>query len=516
MREVEQFDPKTWLHGEPATPSRPRAVPAEMVRDRMFDHRANRRSVLLTMDSLSPEYDDQKLRMMELLVDKLEQARTKYGATDRDLVNVYPAFTDILGRNPLYLTRSAAIREFAHRRGLLAKEMTRFGQSLIAPSDVDAGSLHMMLTYIDGQLKEGGWAWAKEHAIGIFQVLNLARSLPAGSGANAAPPQPSLGNHARQIHEAYCAAVPHEGVKTLLQQQCDLMAEDYLPVYSQAGDRVLLLSDDYFNDCARWKKGTKLPFWNAMQILKPLAPENQSNETVDGWELFHGVGEVTKGKRALNAGVELQGIPMLGRIYTEQQSAERMQKLLDLILPPEGARQALEARCKRRTEPKWTEPEEQVQLGDHIKPLLSAPPADGSKPDQVRLERGFWEKLMNIYSTLLDPGAVGVMDPKRIAYLCRCCAALLTGLSSAYHMGTEKDSPAALRQLAAAFLNEAQQLDPVDPPKHQDWMNRLFGLKKAFQCTAVLYGILLARLQEQLQPGSRLDDIYNALIPSAW
>jgi hypothetical protein len=50
------------------------------------------------------------------------------------------------------------------------------------------------------------------------------------------------------------------------------------------------------------------------------------------------------------------------------------------------------------------------------------------------------------------------------AYYWRCWAVLFTGLSNSNHFGDHLDSPEPLRYLALAFLNKANQSDPVGNP----------------------------------------------------
>jgi hypothetical protein len=91
---------------------------------------------------------------------------------------------------------------------------------------------------------------------------------------------------------------------------------------------------------------------------------------------------------------------------------------------------------------------------------------------------------------------------------------LFTGLSNSNHFGDEYDSPEPLRYLALAFLNKANQVDPLGDP----WKGEIKAAAKLIQnsCTGVLFGSMKNALHHVATANPELMNIYAALIPPAW
>ena len=515
LQELLEEDPGRWIMGSTVQlDGRDHFVGGGPLRDVAFNHLDHGASVLTAIDSIPPRHDCAKVQMMEALVAKLEQALELAQQQNVDISDITPSLMDVLGRNPLYLRASPRIREFAVRR-LLEPEMARCDMTLIparpAASQADrAGSrpvtdgwLKMMMDHIAEGLRRAEWPWAQRHGMGIFQVLSLAAACPG-----------ALAKQAQEIREAYRAAVPEEEVRQLVQVVNTKWntGEDFLPVFSHTGESVLLLSDDYFERCARRQEGPgRAPSpWGGLAVLKRGAPGQAAR-----WVL-HNLGHTSRQEaESLILAVELQGVPLLGQLYAAQHSEPLLRRVLGAMLPPRFVEEALAARDKERSARKWVSTGKQEALRAHVAPLLDdTGQKRAGKPLNVRLTAQPRGELMALCRTLLPGG--DEREAGRAAYFCRCCAALLTGLSSSRHTGEEEDSPYALRLLAAALLNEAQRLAPLSAPKHADFLRKLLGIGSVLTCTGELFEDMRFQLLEALEPGSALQAAYNLLIPAAW
>jgi hypothetical protein len=83
-------------------------------------------------------------------------------------------------------------------------------------------------------------------------------------------------------------------------------------------------------------------------------------------------------------------------------------------------------------------------------------------------------------------------------------------------IGSELDSPFAIRCAALACLNRAAELDPsLLATVKDDWIARLCGTGKAFTCTSVLHSQMRDFVGQRRQD-SRLTAAVAAIVPRAW
>jgi hypothetical protein len=112
-------------------------------------------------------------------------------------------------------------------------------------------------------------------------------------------------------------------------------------------------------------------------------------------------------------------------------------------------------------------------------------------------------------------------DPEEVfAFRLLCMAALYTNYSSSRIFGYEQESPNALRAYAEALLRKAEGLAPgLLDNKLKDWVGKLRGKGRLFQCTAILYGIQsdrMAVLLGQEAATGPLHQVRDAMIPVIW
>ncbi len=93
-------------------------------------------------------------------------------------------------------------------------------------------------------------------------------------------------------------------------------------------------------------------------------------------------------------------------------------------------------------------------------------------------------------------------------------AAVMANLSSSSYLGTEFDSPTAIRFYAAGLLKKAYQVDPSVCSKedHDLYMSKLLGLAGAFTCTALLSKAMMDHAKTQPD----FSRILMAIKPAAW
>ncbi|MEJ0035295.1 MAG: hypothetical protein WDO68_04325 [Gammaproteobacteria bacterium] len=94
-------------------------------------------------------------------------------------------------------------------------------------------------------------------------------------------------------------------------------------------------------------------------------------------------------------------------------------------------------------------------------------------------------------------------------------------MSGVFHFGEKDDSPFALRQLAAAFLNEAhafggqqRRLSDEEVANHRLAQQKLAGVGNVFTCANDLAVDIKNPLWEQANSDPQLMEIYRALIPA--
>lgn len=109
------------------------------------------------------------------------------------------------------------------------------------------------------------------------------------------------------------------------------------------------------------------------------------------------------------------------------------------------------------------------------------------------------------------------MEAQDQAYLLIALARFFTTLASTHYLGTEWESPRALRYLAVALLTTAHQLASHILPALvlHNWRNRLLGENHAFTCASVVSGMMGSHLAALPSTPAR-SWIDREACPKAW
>ncbi len=549
-------------------------------RDFYFNHLDNGgHSVLATIDSIHPEHNEHKVRMVEHLLQGL-LAAARSGV---DVSDVSSSVLDVLTRDPIY-RQSAVCDQFLRAPGVLEKDWERW-QTRIAAEPPHEGRLRALMGHVAARLAGTGpeWLgkadygivsscqevdaragaaeashgqWVRENGFGICQVFSFASeqvdALRQAADRNPAPANaPELKQRAADF-EKYALAIRNaymkvagtsngqssKDIEALVQEADDDLSDLTFPVFSKDGHHALLLTNEYLQTCGRGTASAPKP-WSQGYVLWPQQGAPEGKHVVQGdWAL------VTVQKLDLRA--ILQVAPPLSALYAGENRTEVMQRCFELILPQPYALQALSERDiahRADGDGKWVvtedhakgqhseskrEQEVKVQeiLSERVKSLTLGEPFKTTNKNvngkQSVSHEPSSDYLLNedFYAKLIAPDAElvktnGQMDPVKEAYFCRCWAAVLAGLSNSHHFGTETASPESVRYLALAFLNKAERLSESS----QAWKNNRVAerlLGTEFSCTAIVFSGMRNALHAASTVNPALREIYQALIPSAW
>ncbi|HGJ5857726.1 pentapeptide repeat-containing protein [Arsenophonus nasoniae] len=179
--------------------------------------------------------------------------------------------------------------------------------------------------------------------------------------------------------------------------------------------------------------------------------------------------------------------------YSGYQSLLRINtfnRLLDLLDLDEKLYDILIAATKKSiSTEKLVNPEEQIQL----EKLLTNKAYQFIAPNDYQLTEKFYQDILNIYKLK------EVTDKEKAEKIFSLSAVFVKYTSSAI-LGTETESPNALRYFSCAMLNKAYELCPTIFDSEQqvtEWKNRLLGLEKSFSCTAVLSSAMIDHARKQ-------------------
>ncbi|MFM0515308.1 hypothetical protein, partial [Paraburkholderia sp. RL17-373-BIF-A] len=188
----------------------------------------------------------------------------------------------------------------------------------------------------------------------------------------------------------------------------------------------------------------------------------------------------------------------------------------ECFLPPEYVEQYQLGALGARND--WTTPKIQTDLKRFILPLVGHQSDDFVQFDTFS-EARFSEDLLGWLFTMAE-AVHGPMNNAEKAFCLRSLAATLTYANSSKMFGRAGDSPEALRVLAVAMLNHANDLDPdaegFSTAQLADYKGKLLGKQALFSCTAVLSSALYGQLRDQMKNSERFKSIYNAAVPANW
>ena len=148
-------------------------------------------------------------------------------------------------------------------------------------------------------------------------------------------------------------------------------------------------------------------------------------------------------------------------------------------------------------------PENQTALIDLFSPMVSH-------------ENGGITITDTHFQTILNAFPIAANEPAATLF---SLAMLMTRYSSQAVLGTELESPVALRHYALALLNKATQINPnlMDAQRVQNYRDSLLQRSDAQGCTEQLFDQMLSDTQDLIAAGNReLKTVVAAIVPLAW
>ncbi|MEJ1965573.1 MAG: hypothetical protein WDO56_30110 [Gammaproteobacteria bacterium] len=467
-------------------------------------------SVLGAIDALPAEYHDYKVRLIEQCVGRLEATMPRKDLSVRsELMAVVGEF---LLKHPDYIRSSPQIQSFVERHHLVDQVLEHYQDKVLTAAAHGPEWLDAMLDGIDKGLNDSdrGRAerFAQKHGCGIFQMLRLARTST----------DVALLAQATAIHQRYLECLPDElakAVTTLAENDGD---ETLFPVLAGGDQRALVLSDDYFSRCT---SSDSASWWGTAYMFDPAHVDPKGPQ------------EMQHIRRMMDIRTDLRAVPVLLERYRIEERIGGLGSGLKFLLPDDLASNAIEELHRTTGFAKWTQFAIQERLKTHIEPLVTFPETpqglfesvrqrEERERMSVRLEEKTVARLLLPHKKLLL-NEKGELDPRKYEYWCRCWAVTLMQMSGVFHFGEKDDSPYALRQLAAAFLNEAhafggqqRRLSDEEVANHQLAQQKLAGVGNVFTCANNVAIDVKDPLWEQANSDPQLMEIYRALIPRAW
>lgn len=138
---------------------------------------------------------------------------------------------------------------------------------------------------------------------------------------------------------------------------------------------------------------------------------------------------------------------------------------------------------------KLVNPEEQIQL----EKLLTNKAYQVLTPINYQLTEKFYQDILNTYK-------LNEATDKEKAEKIFSLSAVFVKYTSSAILGTETESPNALRYFSCAMLNKAYEICPSIFDSEQqvtEWKSRLLGLEKSFSCTSLLFSEMIDHARKQ-------------------
>ncbi|MFM0515311.1 pentapeptide repeat-containing protein, partial [Paraburkholderia sp. RL17-373-BIF-A] len=454
-----------------------------VARDVYFNHRNNpdSGSILTAIDTRLK--GDNKLRCMELAIRALDDAMNA-GVKDPEVDAVV---TEFLFAHPEY-QQSDVIQSFVQKA---------VGRLFLSAQDVpltlegwSSHGLGFMLDHAQTQLAQPaprGYAWARANSFGLLQILDAAEQ------------HEELRAKATALRQAYLDALPASLIQFVTESAKNMYAPalSYFPLLARDEEVcILLTTEDY-------RKGMRAP----------------GDPGEDLGSVFVAVDWSGKGGAGTPPYTEahLARFPVLHARSIARLSSQAFGNIVKCLLPPAYVERYLLG-ASNGAKQNWTTPQIQADLKRFIMPLMGHERDDAVRFDTLSDARVSEETLKQL---LKEAEAVhGPMNNTEKAFFLRSQAAALSYASSTRLFGQEVDSPEALRALAAAMLNNADDLDPGTERFSKDGLanlkKRLLGEGETFTCSAVVSGLLRDELRNQMKNNERLEKIYNATYPVRW
>ncbi|CCB66673.1 pentapeptide repeat-containing protein [Hyphomicrobium sp. MC1] len=497
--------------------------------DQAFNHLANNRSWLTAIISLSDEFIDEKIQMMEAILSRTQWNNPALRGYVRNIATA-------IAYDPALL-KSPYIREFCANAKIDPLSIKRLSENLVNSRGASLQYLEVMLQKIGDELAkaqklpDGGRQRVQQLGMAIFQVQNLlgnsyqdelakrsddkkgrlvdARAKAAGLVNTYLDLLPGVDEGGAVVFQSRASKAPTStSLKSYVLAEQEMMEEVVVPIFSEDGQAVLLMTNNYFDGCMRVQRGQQ-PIWQGVTALR-------FGDGDDGKQKWSPMVGRDVGER------ELATSKMLHTAWLDYRKSSQTRFLAEELFPPSLARDVMDASVMGSgsipDERKWVENEKQQELGECLRPLtnLQGVPHPQQTPELIRLADTFHSRLREMAGSLIRRRAGDEIDPHKEAHYLRCFGAMLSKLSSAHLFGTEYQSPEAVRWLTIACLNTAEELDPGGLRGLDSRLSELAGKGSAFTCTSVVFNQLEMQLTEKTRGNKEFDDIMSSVIPRSW
>ena len=142
---------------------------------------------------------------------------------------------------------------------------------------------------------------------------------------------------------------------------------------------------------------------------------------------------------------------------------------------------------------------------------------------KAQLTTEHFEQIMQSYASLISDQDV-IKENYKKASLLFSLAIVFTALSSNKFLGTETESPAAVRQYAVALLNKASELEPqlLSEVGRQSYKAQSFSFYLQVlngelpSCTQILSDDMILYAKKMAQHNSLFQKIFQSILPKAW
>lgn len=448
------------------------------LQERLLNHRANATSLQRNIDAIAD--DSLKLELMRQLFVALCCARNAPLFHDAPgLRDVRLSLLDVLAGNPLYAREDEAIAAWV--AACCDREVARYNTRLLVEPLPDAVLVRLMEAAL---ARLGTPDGASDSGLGVMQLVFRTR---------AASLDPAATEMAERLAQAWLRTLP-DSLRETVAETSEIACESLFPLVCKETGSGLLMSEDYFaNRFLQTRLKGEFPDvkWEMLWAVR-------RNDTEPA---THVASQVVDIRAALSP------FPLLAGIYQRRDcAAARPAMLRAMGLEPFGGL-FLAAMAASGSKDKLIRPADQQRLVDCLAPHIEGRWVAGRVSDR------HVAALTAVYPELPVHD-----DARGTAYFLLCLSAMMAKLSSSKYFGDELESPLPLRGYAGALLNKARALAPdlVGREIADDWTNRLFGLHKAFDCTAILSAMMLHHLSGMARADPKLDTIHESLLPAAW
>ena len=453
-------------------------VSTAYLRDTHINHRNNEnQGLLITINSIDSKYETQKNALMASVIAQLNSL------SDSELTGSWDSLADVLLKEPCF-AKDPTIARFIEKR-LLPQWMSDKNQAILRKDDAD---LALVLTYLNATDSSHHWS-TRDFQGAVNQLLCAATSTENQADLN-------VQQAAEHLRTAYLRSpVVKDAAARLEAVNGDLSRETYI-FTSRDGRQAVALDPELFKGLVSTAPGEL--------VLTHGYLLSRASES----EPFN-IDPFTDVPKAY----AMQ--PLLNACYALIHSGISRDLVSGILGDSPHATTFIGALSQHSISNKLVAPAHEGELYDAFAAHWLVTEGDVHEPQNTsrHLRPEHQEQLWQAIKDLS-------LDDTRHdrAALMLILSSMFTRYSSSYFVGTEYESPPAVRLYASALLNEARLLDPslIDDQTATNWQARLLGIGDAFTCTAVLSGMMNDYVKNKAQPDSPLERMSLMLYPPAW